>query len=275
MLNLVEYMLDPRHADEFESAAPPTGPDLSALQAALVSDLDVIEEAASFAIENLKEARDPETFMRDIRMIPGFHLTALPTNMPKQKMKPTEEPHISITTGPRSSSNIPRRVFDVPDSFQATVKLTVRFNEPAISSARHAGIGLLGPSGGRYFGASKRIDTGGHLVGTVHGNVTGDGSVADGSNSTTGGEQHLVFRPEQPVFDETVHLRITVRERKIREAEFSRDGVEFTPIRLRLINSIRPAAEKKLILFAFSGDDTSFTASFSEPKIVDLVSPPG
>ncbi|PAZ11144.1 hypothetical protein CLM62_36905, partial [Streptomyces sp. SA15] len=188
--------------------------------------------------------------------------------------KPAEEPRLALTAGPRSSSNIPHRVFDVPDSFQATVKLSLRFAEPSISSARHAGIALLAP-GGFYVGVSKRIDSGGHLVGAVHGSVTGDGSIADGSSSTTGGEQHLVFRPEPPFFDETVHLRITVRDRKIRGTEFSRDGVEFTPIRLRLIHSNRPQPEKKLVLFAFSGDDTSFTASFSEPKIVDLAAPPG
>ncbi|MFH8371742.1 hypothetical protein [Streptomyces sp. NPDC018031] len=84
MLNLVDYILDGRHADEFEIAAPPAGPDLPALQAALVSDLLVIEDAASYAIENLKEARDPETYMRDVRKVPDFRLTYLPANMPKQ-----------------------------------------------------------------------------------------------------------------------------------------------------------------------------------------------
>ncbi|MEU0009374.1 hypothetical protein ABZ079_35395 [Streptomyces sp. NPDC006314] len=188
--------------------------------------------------------------------------------------KPAEEPRLALTAGPRSSSNIPNRVFDVPDSFQATVKLSLRFAEPSISSARHAGIALLSP-GGVYFGVSKRIDSGGQLVGIIHGSVTGDGSIADGSSSTTGAEQHLVFRPEPSFFDETVHLRITVRDRKIRVAEFSRDGVEFTSIRLRLIQSDRPSEKKKLALFAFSGDDTSFTASFSEPQIVDLAAPQG
>ncbi|MGC0334160.1 hypothetical protein RKD23_007150 [Streptomyces sp. SAI-170] len=83
MLNLVEYILDFRHADEFEIV--PGGPDLPTLQAALAGDLDVIEEAASFAIENVKEARDPEVFMRDIRGVPDFRLTSLPPDMPQQK----------------------------------------------------------------------------------------------------------------------------------------------------------------------------------------------
>lgn len=83
MLNLVDYVLDIRHTAEFEFA--PDGPDLQALRAALAGDLDVIEEAASFAIENLKEARDPEVFMRDIHGKADFRLTGLPANMPKQK----------------------------------------------------------------------------------------------------------------------------------------------------------------------------------------------
>ncbi|OKI41266.1 hypothetical protein A6A29_38020 [Streptomyces sp. TSRI0281] len=90
MLNLVEYALDFRHVGEFEFA--PDGPDLPALQSALASDLDVIEEAASFAIENLKEARDPEIFMRDIQGKPDFRLTTFPANMPRQKAVTTSPP---------------------------------------------------------------------------------------------------------------------------------------------------------------------------------------
>jgi hypothetical protein len=200
-------------------------------------------------------------------MIPGFHLTALPANMPKQKMKPTEEPRISITAGPLSSSNFPRRVFDVPDSFQATVKLTLRFSEPSISSTRLAGIAMFTPSTGHYFGATKRIDAAGHLVGVVSGQDSGDGS-----SGSSGGDQHVFFADPQPFFEETVHLRITVTDRRFRFAEFSRDGEGFTRLKGRLGGqSVEP--QRKLILFAYSGDNTSFTASFSDPKIVDLAGP--
>jgi hypothetical protein len=82
-LNLIDYMLDPQHMDEFESIPPPEGPDLPDLQARLAGDLDVIADAASFAINNLKEACDPETFMRTIQNVPDFKLTALPPNLPK------------------------------------------------------------------------------------------------------------------------------------------------------------------------------------------------
>src|SRR5688572_12655792 len=81
-LNLIDFILDPDHMHEFEIVLPPEGPDLPAVQAALAGDLDVIADAASFAINNIKEARDPETFMREIRGIPDFKLTALPLNLP-------------------------------------------------------------------------------------------------------------------------------------------------------------------------------------------------
>ena len=83
MLNLVEYILDPIHRSEFTIIPPPMGPDLPALQASLAGDLDVIADAASFAIDNAKDAKSPEEFMREIKKIPNFKLTALPTNMPE------------------------------------------------------------------------------------------------------------------------------------------------------------------------------------------------
>jgi hypothetical protein len=87
-LNLTDYILDPDHMDEFEIIPPPEGPDLPALQGALAGDLDVIADAASFAINNLKEACDPVTFMREIKGVPDFKLTALPTNLPKHTGPP-------------------------------------------------------------------------------------------------------------------------------------------------------------------------------------------
>jgi hypothetical protein len=83
-LNLVDYILDPRHSAEFDITPPPEGPDLPALQAALAGDLDVIGEAASFAIDNVKQAVEPETYMRTVRSVPDFTLTSLPAAMPKQ-----------------------------------------------------------------------------------------------------------------------------------------------------------------------------------------------
>lgn len=94
-LNLIDYMLDPTHREEFE-IAPPDGPDLPALQAALAGDLDIIDDAASFAIDNVKKAREPEVFMKEVRHVQAFKLTALPPNLPKHigpSPLPPPQPH--------------------------------------------------------------------------------------------------------------------------------------------------------------------------------------
>jgi hypothetical protein len=80
-LNLIEYILSPDHMGEFAIIKPPQGPDLPALQAALAGDFDLIEEAASFALNNPKDAREPETFAREHKGIPDFKLTALPADL--------------------------------------------------------------------------------------------------------------------------------------------------------------------------------------------------
>jgi hypothetical protein len=78
-LNLVEYIMDPLHAPEFD--APAGAPDLAALHAGLSTDLDMIAAAASWAEDHPKEAVDPETFARTKRSQPTYQLTLVPTNM--------------------------------------------------------------------------------------------------------------------------------------------------------------------------------------------------
>lgn len=87
-LNLVDYILDPKHTNEFDIVSPPDGPDLSALQAVLANDLDIIADAASFSINNVKQACDPETFMRKVQGVADFRLTPLPANMPTHSRGP-------------------------------------------------------------------------------------------------------------------------------------------------------------------------------------------
>lgn len=96
-LNLVDYILDPHHADEFEIAPPPKGPDLPALQVALAGDIDAIADAAAYAINNAKEAREVEAYMKEIKGIVNFKLTVLPNNMPhhgRALQPPTSETSI-------------------------------------------------------------------------------------------------------------------------------------------------------------------------------------
>lgn len=85
-LNLIDYMLDPQHQGEF---GPSGEVDLPALQVALAGDLDAIAESASFAINNIDEACDTETYMRKIKGVPDFKLTPLPANLPKHVGKPS------------------------------------------------------------------------------------------------------------------------------------------------------------------------------------------
>jgi len=96
-LNLIDYILDPDHTGEFETFPPPDGPDLPALQSALAGDLDVIADAASFSINNIKQACGPEIFMRDVRHAEGFNLTALPSNLPRHTgPRPVVVPTITV-----------------------------------------------------------------------------------------------------------------------------------------------------------------------------------
>jgi len=102
-LNLVDYILDPNHMDEFEIIPPPEGPDLPALQALLARDRDAIADAASFSINDIKQACDPETYMRTRKVNPvtDFKLTALPTNMPKHTGG-----SVTISTAPNAMPNL-------------------------------------------------------------------------------------------------------------------------------------------------------------------------
>ncbi|MEU7283499.1 hypothetical protein AB0A69_32720 [Streptomyces sp. NPDC045431] len=252
MLNLVEYILDFRHTNEFEIV--PGGPDLPALQAALVSDLDIIEEAASFAIENLKEARDPEVFMRDIRGVPGFRLTTLPANMPKQKQAvlPT-----SITlTATNSPPHREVQFLDVPDSFQVTAKLTVNLPKPSDIIIRDAGLALFAPAGAKFSGVGKLVDEDGRHV------CLFSGTLGVGSG----------YRPIDWVGNEPIYLKMTVARGQVSSIGLSNDGEEFSNVpevmELEALEGASPT--RKLALFATSGTDMSVTANFSELKIVPL-----
>jgi hypothetical protein len=275
-LNLVEYILDFRHADEFEIVAPPAGPDLSALQAALVGDLDVIEEAASFAIENLKEARDVETYMREIRSVPDFQLTALPTNMLKQKSGGALAGGTLLQARPHSfPHSFPRIELDVPDNFEATTQVTVDFGGPVAAdfpganitpSPRQAGIGIMRPGDDSLSGVALRVETNGQMVGKL------SGPVAVGQVFAMVGT---------PFFGDTVHLRIIVENRRFRgDAQFSVDGQAFENTRGKFgklvgKSSSTPAPPCKLVLFAWSMDDSPVTARFTEPTIVARPQPQG
>jgi hypothetical protein len=82
--NLIDYMTQPAHRVEF--IADPQGPDLAKLMADISQDLDVISEAASFAIDNPKQALEPEPYAQQHGITKDgapYTLTLLPANLPK------------------------------------------------------------------------------------------------------------------------------------------------------------------------------------------------
>jgi len=81
--NLIDYMSDPQHAGDFD--AVPNGPNLADLLAKFDQDLDIISQAASFAINNPKDALEPEEYARQKKGLANYTLTLVPANLPKLK----------------------------------------------------------------------------------------------------------------------------------------------------------------------------------------------
>lgn len=82
-LNFIDYVIDPSHSGEF---VVPQGLNLSNIMAGLSQDLDVIAEAASFAIDNPKEALEPEQYAQKNGITKDgvlYTLTLLPSPLPQ------------------------------------------------------------------------------------------------------------------------------------------------------------------------------------------------
>jgi len=82
-LNVLEYMTDAVHINEF-AFGPNDSNRLAQLQAGISRDLDIIAAAASFAINNVKDAKLPEDFAASQRGLAGYTLTLLPPDLPKR-----------------------------------------------------------------------------------------------------------------------------------------------------------------------------------------------
>jgi hypothetical protein len=81
-LNLLEYYMDPLHKDDFENL-PDYSENISKAHGGFNSDYDIIESAASYAIDNAKQAVEPETYARTVKNMAGYTLTTLPP-LPKR-----------------------------------------------------------------------------------------------------------------------------------------------------------------------------------------------
>jgi hypothetical protein len=83
-LNLLEYMTDAQHMNDFQMQAGDADK-LSKLHAAVSIDADIIQQAASFAIDNAKQAVEPETYARANKGMPNYSLTVFfPSDLPKR-----------------------------------------------------------------------------------------------------------------------------------------------------------------------------------------------
>lgn len=83
-LNLLEYMTDPLHMNEFQMQAGDADK-LAKLHAEVSLDADMIQEAASFAIDNAKQAVEPETYAHTNKGMPNYCLTVFhPSDLPKR-----------------------------------------------------------------------------------------------------------------------------------------------------------------------------------------------
>jgi len=80
LINQVDFVLDPKHIDDFESFDANS---LNSVRADLADDLDIITAAADYALSNANDALEPESYARQKRGRTNFP-TLLPA-MPKLK----------------------------------------------------------------------------------------------------------------------------------------------------------------------------------------------
>jgi len=103
-LNMLEYMMDPRHISEFIMAAG-DAERLAKLHSSISDDYDIIQSAASYAINNAKLAVEPETNARTVKNLAAYSITVLsPDELPKRidgsLVHPEGNPQASaVTTG--------------------------------------------------------------------------------------------------------------------------------------------------------------------------------
>ncbi|QIS12235.1 hypothetical protein [Nocardia arthritidis] len=211
------------------------------------ADMNAIAAAASQAIDTPKNAQFPTNLKVTAPRLPQRIQSTGPVTG-----------GLGIFAGPNSTALFPRILRDIPDHCQITTTLTVHYPEPAISAQRHAGIAILTPSLNRYKAISKCIDaTGKHVVQLL---------------GTLDGTAPTVDFPK-PFDADTIHLQMVVHGTGSVLLRFSTDGVTFQPIIKIIGKANAPHPPIELALFAFSGDDVAFTATFTEPEIVQLPPP--
>ncbi len=75
-MNAIEYILSTEHAVEFDATV--NASDLQNFQTLLARDLDIIKKAASYAMDNPKDALEPEMYARQVKGLTDYSLAVIP-----------------------------------------------------------------------------------------------------------------------------------------------------------------------------------------------------
>lgn len=221
----------------------------------------LINTAMAHGIKLTKGQMSPPKIFDPTEMVPPI---AEPSPIPLKRIK---SEGLTLVAGSHSfPNNVEQILFDVPDNFQATVKISVNwgglvapgFGRPGMfMAARVAGIGILTTEGRYLTGKAISLESAGTEIDGVSGRFK---------------SEEMFEHVGVPYFGDTVHLRITVNDRRVRKrGEFSTDGEIFTKLPgLALHGNGTLGPEIRLALFAWSRDDLPVKVEFSAPTIVPL-----
>ncbi|MEU0939839.1 hypothetical protein [Embleya sp. NPDC005971] len=172
--------------------------------------------------------------------------------------------------GPVSRGPFLHQLFDVPESFQATVKLTVRFPVPSRTDQYFVAAGIA-----RFINKSPGGIAGG--IGKCIAGPHGGGGV-----QTVGYVDYLTWSDNVTLYPwyqsysaDSIHLRITVENRKLTTCEYSNDGQTWMSMQTAADMMFVEPGTMQLALFAWSEPGKSYAVTFSSPEITSRTPPQG
>ncbi|MGW3381934.1 hypothetical protein ACWDCO_17315 [Streptomyces albogriseolus] len=254
--NLLAWFYEHPHNFDWQGSA--TEEELITAARATQDDLDTLASCASWAINNPSKALRPAAFAKSRGKT--YPAGIAPASLPKE----ISSNQISLMANPDGLTE--SRLFDVPDSFQATTKLTVSFPAPSmcgdpLGDSVHlaAGIGRIRDWGdigilgiAKYFDRNK-IEIIGQVIALPSEDFIRPLWTEDKLHRHEG---------------DSVYLRIDVANRCLISSEYSVDGREWT----RLNRPPDPwpfdAAGLQLALFVHSEPGESYMVTFSKPEIL-------
>jgi hypothetical protein len=240
-------------------------PDTSILTGAIETYTKLINAAMAHAVRLSRgQVSPPQTFDPALATPPVQEPAPIPITR-----KQSSAAGLTLTAGAHSfPGTFPRLEFDVPDAFEATTQVTLvnaggpvspTFGDIQITRAPRAlGIGIRHTDGDGFSGGALQLMAEGRTAGLVSGNLQ---------------PQQMFSVKSDPFFGDVVHLRLVVEGRKLRRVLFSTDGQNFTNAGGILASATPSQHPIKLLLFAWSMDDSPVTAQFTEPVITPVLQP--